>query len=398
MPHDGWLDISKPFIEAFKDGASSADSYVTADELVYWYRPTLKSLDCDSTDTTLVPANNDSGNYFKGRPNGYETMADAVFVVAMLTDAGTITVKSGSNIQEFDAPQGISAYQVDMDLGSQQFFLARNGQTVLAAQSLKNITSVCPCGIYNFNAYVGTVPESTPDRLQPDGLASLTAGLHVTTCSASPSLGTVAITPTSTPPLTASSSQATSTTPEVSSTTTQPTSTSSTSVVVTSASTTSTLSTVTTSQTSSATPTPTGTCNAGTGDRNYLGLCDFACYYGTYLSGSQVELCAGCARPRTKKTPFSWREPRTLLFTTANSYISFVKLSKQYSGYCPPGPCTCTSYGQANVPPPETGTQGYPLDGEDDSYLGLCSFDCNHVSSLQPCISCKTFIPCCIRH
>lgn len=291
MPHDGWLDISKPYIEAFKDGASSADSYVTTDELVYWYRPTMKSLDCDSTDTTMVAANNDSGNYFEGRPNGYDTLADFVFVVAMLTEAGTITVQSGSNIQEFTAPQGISAYQIDMNLGIQQFFLARNGQTVPAAQSLKDITAICPCGIYNFNAYVGTVPESAPDRLQPDGLNSLTAGLHVTTCSATPTLGTVAITPTSTPPLTVGSSQTssttvgvTSTTSKTSSTTTQPTSSSTTRPVVTSSTSTTSLSTVTTSQTSSTSPAPTGTCNAGTGPGNYLGLCDFACYYGTYSS------------------------------------------------------------------------------------------------------------------
>lgn len=283
MPHDGWLDISKPYIDAFKNGARSADSYVTADELVYWYRPTLKSLDCDSTDTTMVAANNDSGNYFEGRPNGYDALEDTVFVVAMLIDAGTITVKSGSNIQEFDAPKGISAYQVDMNVGSQQFFLARNGQTVLSGQSLKDIIDVCPCGIYNFNAYVGTVPENAPDRLQPDGLNSLTVGLHVTTCSATPSLGTVAIIPASTPPLTLGSSQASSTTTRASYTTTATSSLNSTSPVITSASATSNLVTLTSSQISSATSTSTGTCNAGSGEGNYLGLCSFACYYGTYL-------------------------------------------------------------------------------------------------------------------
>ncbi|KUI53625.1 hypothetical protein VP1G_00965 [Cytospora mali] len=205
MPHDGWMDIAKPFISAFKDGVSSANSYVTTDELVYWYRPTLKSIDCDATDTTMVAANNDSGNYFEGRPNGYESLSDSVFVVSLLTSAGIITVESGSTIQEFYAPQGISAYEVPMDVGKQQFFLSRNGQTTMSAVSLKNISDICPCGIYNFNAYVGTVPESAPDQLQPDGLNSLTAGLHVTTCLATPSLGTVAITPTSTPAITVSS-------------------------------------------------------------------------------------------------------------------------------------------------------------------------------------------------
>ena len=36
---------------------------------------------------------------------------------------------------------------------------------VLDATSLKEIKNECPCGIYNFNAYVGTVPESPIDAL-----------------------------------------------------------------------------------------------------------------------------------------------------------------------------------------------------------------------------------------
>lgn len=272
MPHDGWLDVARPFIQAFKDGATSADDYVTSDELVYWYRPTLRNINCDETDTTMVVANNDSGNYFQGRPNGYEDMADSVFVVALLTEAGIITIQSGdSNIQEFQAPSGVSAYQIDMKVGKQAFFLSRNGQTVLSGQSLKDVSDICPCGIYNFNAYVGTLPESAPDQLQPDGLNSLTAGLHVTTCLAKPSLGTAPITPSSTPPITISSGQTSSTTSRTSTST-------SSSSTVTSTSTSSTSGT-STSSSSTSSPTPTGSCNAGTGDGNYLGLCSFACYY-----------------------------------------------------------------------------------------------------------------------
>lgn len=279
MPHDGWLDIARPFIEAFKDGATSADSYVTSDQLVYWYRPTLKSIDCDATDTTMVTANNDSGNYFEGRPNGYEVMADSVFVVAMLTEDGIITIQSGeSNVQEFQAPSGVSAYQIDLQVGKQAFYLARNGQTVMSGQSLKDVSDVCPCGIYNFNAYVGTLPESVPDQLQPDGLSSLTAGLHVTTCLATPTLGTVPIAPSSTPAITISSGQASSTTSKTSTTTSKTSTTTSSSTTVTATPTSSTSTTFTTSSSTSS-PTPSATCNAGTGDGNYLGLCSFACYY-----------------------------------------------------------------------------------------------------------------------
>lgn len=194
MPHSGWLDMSKPYIAAFKAGAKDVTPYITQDELIYWYRPTLRSLDCDATDTTMVPANNGSGNYFEGRPNGWQSMSDSVFVVSMLTSPGTIAVTSGSNtVQTFNAPAGASVWSVPMGIGSQKFDLQRNGASVMSVTSLKDISNVCPCGIYNFNAYVGTLTCSgggEADPLGPDGLASLTAGLHVTTCQAKPSLGT----------------------------------------------------------------------------------------------------------------------------------------------------------------------------------------------------------------
>lgn len=116
-----------------------------------------------------------------------EDMEDSVFVVAMLTAAGQVTVMSGNSTQSFQAPAGVTAYTVPMGVGQQQFFLVRNQQTVMAAVSLRDISETCPCGIYNFNAYVGTVPESPPDQLQKDGMASLTAGLHVSTCTGTPS-------------------------------------------------------------------------------------------------------------------------------------------------------------------------------------------------------------------
>ncbi|OIW25565.1 putative alpha-1,3-glucanase/mutanase [Coniochaeta ligniaria NRRL 30616] len=328
MPHGGWLDMAKPFISAFHAGATSANSFVTTDQLIYWYRPNPRTLNCDATDTTMVQADNSSGNYFMGRPNGWEDMQDSIFVVAMLTQPGTVTVTSGSNTKSFDGPAGISSYTVDMGLGKQQFWLTRNGQTVLSAVSLKDVTSVCPCGIYNFNAYVGTVPNAAPDPLQHDGLASLTAGLHVSTCSATPSLATTTLKPTTTP--TGGGSGPTTT--SVSSETTGPSSTPASSSTSTSKPTTptsTTHSTTSSSTTRTSTPSapPTGTvCIAGTGPGNYVGLCNFCCQY----------------------------------------------------GYCPPGPCTCTATGQQIPPPPQNSPAGRPLPGEDDSYLGLCSYACSH--------------------
>ncbi|OXV08032.1 hypothetical protein Egran_04205 [Elaphomyces granulatus] len=149
MPHDGWLDMAKPFISAFKAGASSVNNYITADELIYWYRPTPRGADCGATDTCT---NNAIGNDFLGKPNGWENMQDTVFVVSLLQSPATVEVSSGSNNQTFNAAAGASAFQVPMGVGTQSFKVTRNSNTVLSGTSLKNIID-CVCGLYNFNAY-----------------------------------------------------------------------------------------------------------------------------------------------------------------------------------------------------------------------------------------------------
>ncbi|KAJ6458356.1 putative alpha-1,3-glucanase/mutanase [Mycena vitilis] len=204
MPHNAWLDMAKPFIAAYKAGSTSPDTFITEDQIIYWYRPTLSTIDCDATDTTAnTPANNASGNYFEGRPNGYQSMQDAIFAVTLLTSAANLTMTSGGSTQVFAAPAGAAAFSIPMQVGQQSFALARNGVNVLAANSLKDVSDVCPCGLYNFNAYTGSVPASFVDQMGADGLASLVTGLHVTTCQPSASL------PTSAPPYTGAGGTAT---------------------------------------------------------------------------------------------------------------------------------------------------------------------------------------------
>ncbi|KFY94806.1 hypothetical protein V500_03045 [Pseudogymnoascus sp. VKM F-4518 (FW-2643)] len=306
MPHDGWLDMAKPFIAAYHAGAESVDSTL----------PLINS----ST------ANNSSGNYFKGRPDGWEDMQDSVFVVAFLTAPGTVTIISGENYQTFDAPAGASSFQVDMQVGIQSFALTRGSNVVLSGSSLKDVSSICICGIYNFNAFVGTLPPGPSDSLQHDGLTSLTAGLHVSTCFPSPSLPATPPPPptnlpttsgmyTSPPPLSTkitSPTQSTKTTSPVSPTTSIPVP--------------STTKTTPPASTSSINPSGGSTCIAGTGPGNHVGLCVFSCQY----------------------------------------------------GYCPLGPCICTAYGAGIPAPPVTANPGYPLPGEYNTYLGLCSFCCSH--------------------
>lgn len=190
MPHDGWLEMAKPYIAAFKAGQQSIS--VTEDKLIYWYRPATKMGNCDSTDTcnkAWPRSSSPNPNYFVGRPNGADTMEDQIFVVALLTDAGTVTITSGGNTQQFQAKKGANAFTLALGTGKQSFSLARSGQTILSGDSLRDVSSSCICGIYNFNAYVGSLPAGKADTLTSDGLAKFADGLQAT-CQATPSLDT----------------------------------------------------------------------------------------------------------------------------------------------------------------------------------------------------------------
>ncbi|KAJ8079346.1 hypothetical protein PM082_021849 [Marasmius tenuissimus] len=192
MPHVGWANLSKPFIAAYKSSSPSVSPFITADQIIYWYRTIPKSLDCDATDTTITPGgNNASGNFFRGRPNGYETLTDNIFVVTLLTSPGIVTVNSGGTLYTYDAPQGSSAFAVPFQVGSQRFALIRNGAEVMGATSLKVIQDTCPCGLYNYNPYVGVVPDKGVRDVLTTGseaYGKFGDGLKVTTCEPMPSL------------------------------------------------------------------------------------------------------------------------------------------------------------------------------------------------------------------
>ncbi|CAI7587307.1 unnamed protein product [Penicillium glandicola] len=184
MPHNGWLDMAKPFIAAYKAGSKLPIRFIEEEKLVYWYRPTPKSVNCDATDTTMEGnPSNSSGNFFRGRPNGADTMKDEVFVVTMLKLPAVVRVQSGNKTETYIAPPGVWSHSVPMGVGAQSFKVTRGFRTVkaLSGTSLKDVVDTCICGIYNFNAYVGTLPaEASVDQLQPDGLTMLQEGLQVT--------------------------------------------------------------------------------------------------------------------------------------------------------------------------------------------------------------------------
>ncbi|KAH8899842.1 hypothetical protein GQ53DRAFT_790436 [Thozetella sp. PMI_491] len=361
MPHDGWLDMAKPFIAAFHAGATKVDDYIKEDEIIYWYRPTLKTLDCDATDTTMVTASNTSGNYFMGRPDGSETFKDSVFVVSLLTSAGSITVTSGNNSKTYDAPAGAFAYEVDMAVGKQSFELTRDKQSVLKGTSLKEVSHVCICGIYNFNAYVGSLPEKSFGSLNKDGLASLTAGLHVSTCSPTPSINGGGGNGTAPAPTggsgggSAPSSQA---------------------AVTTTAATTSTAASAGSSaEVPSTTVTPTATSDAGSGAGGAGGAASStetaAQPTGTSTGGGGTDSGTG-----------SGTGSGTCSAGTAGSGMSgnFLGLC-QFTcarGYCPAGVCQCTANGTPQAAEAsDASIKGCPAPGLSDGYLGLCNFACS---------------------
>ncbi|KAI8716218.1 hypothetical protein NCS52_00914900 [Fusarium sp. LHS14.1] len=294
MPHNGWLDLSKPYIAAYKAKDTNVAKYIEKDQLIYWYRRNLKALNCDSTDTTSNnPPPNPNENYFMGRPDGWDTMEDVVYVISLLKSAGTVTITSGGNSVTKDVGAGATLIKVNAGVGKQTFTLKRGSSTVLSDTSLMDITNVCACGLYNYNAYVGTVAAGFTDPLDSAGLASLTVGLHVTTCQAKPSLGTNPASPTQPNP-----------------------------PVVTTAN-----------------PNPGQACIKGTVadgvSQNYLGLCEYTCHY-NYCPTAQckcTEYGSAVSPPATngrEGCPASGLD---------DSYKGLCSYTCNH-GYCPPGACT----------------------------------------------------------
>lgn len=158
MPHGGWLAVAKPFITAFKAGARTVDDFIETDQLVYWYRTQSKDVNCHSTDNCMtgIPG----GNYYIGRPDGYETVEDSIFVIALLTAAGTMQVTSGNCSHNFDAEAGASSFSVPMEIGKQSFALVRDSQVVFSGTGERDVLGEDGCGIYNFNAFVGVLPQN----------------------------------------------------------------------------------------------------------------------------------------------------------------------------------------------------------------------------------------------
>lgn len=139
FPHDAWRTLWKPYIAAYKSGASAP--VVESEQLIYWYRPHPKDTAC--TNDGLGP------------PRGRELVADVVFVSTMLTEPAELTVKSGGrDAVTINVEAGIRTSNFTMGVGQQEFSLSRGGSVVRGGVSDKEISNSCET--YNFNPYVGS--------------------------------------------------------------------------------------------------------------------------------------------------------------------------------------------------------------------------------------------------
>ncbi|KAK2596777.1 hypothetical protein QQS21_006172 [Conoideocrella luteorostrata] len=139
FPHGGWRKLMKPYIMAYKTGASQPT--VESDGLVYWYRPTPKNTACSADGV--------------GDAKGKDLLEDLVFVSTLLTQPGQLVVKSGSQQPvTVQAPAGITTFNFTMGVGAQDFSVSRDGNRVVGGTSPKNV--VDSCTTFNYNAYVGS--------------------------------------------------------------------------------------------------------------------------------------------------------------------------------------------------------------------------------------------------
>ncbi|PYH92824.1 alpha-1,3-glucanase [Aspergillus ellipticus CBS 707.79] len=140
MPHDAWRDLYKPYIAAYKSGATKPT--IDKEQIVYWYRPTPKGVSCPEDRL--------------GAPNGINMLSDSIFVATLLTSPATLTVASGSNGPvSIDVPAGIVTSNVTMGVGPQTFSVSRNGQTILNGKGGLPVQDHSK--YYNFNVYVGSI-------------------------------------------------------------------------------------------------------------------------------------------------------------------------------------------------------------------------------------------------
>lgn len=132
--HKAYLDLGEHYIRWYKTGSEPA---VTEDSLYLFYY--TQSKDATATADTCKVLN-------------FEKLSDEVYVTAVLTQAASVVLNSGSASQTFDASAGIHTFSMGFSEGQQSASLKR-GETVVKTVSGGIPISNSGISRYNFNVY-----------------------------------------------------------------------------------------------------------------------------------------------------------------------------------------------------------------------------------------------------
>ncbi|KZT10864.1 glycoside hydrolase family 71 protein [Laetiporus sulphureus 93-53] len=138
--HGYWRNVAEHFISWYK---TATEPTVTDDQVIFWYRAHPKNITCS---IGTIPRN-------------WEYPVDAVFALALLSEAATIQLDIGSNEAQWDAPAGASIGKVNFPTEDSQIpyiQIIRDGTTTKDGYGSEYVTQT-DCHYYNFNPWVGII-------------------------------------------------------------------------------------------------------------------------------------------------------------------------------------------------------------------------------------------------
>ncbi|EIN03509.1 glycoside hydrolase family 71 protein [Punctularia strigosozonata HHB-11173 SS5] len=135
--HQGWLNMVPYYAQAFKTGANPT---ISTDHIYIWSRPHPADATacCDGI----------------GKPANAQWESDNLWAVVFASSTGTVTLTSGSNVQSFEVPAGVTKLQVPSAPGGIRGTLTRLGAAVVDVNPGAAFTYTLTPQQYNYNAFV----------------------------------------------------------------------------------------------------------------------------------------------------------------------------------------------------------------------------------------------------
>lgn len=138
--HQGWLDLMKYYISAYKSGTYSD---ITKDRIFTWAR--------------LYPVNATAPDSI-GKPTNYQWTEDYLWTVVLLTAPANVTQACGASTSTSSVPAGLSKLKLALKEDcSVNVTITRNSTTALTFSPAGFKFDTKPPS-YNFNAFVAASP------------------------------------------------------------------------------------------------------------------------------------------------------------------------------------------------------------------------------------------------